>query len=62
MITCEDLTVQYGTKDVVRSLTFTVNKGEVFGIIGPNGSGKTSLLKAINGGLPAADGRIEIDG
>lgn len=62
MITCEDLTVQYRTKDVIRSLTFTVNKGEVFGIIGPNGSGKTSLLKAINGGLPPAEGRIEIDG
>ncbi|ARK30248.1 ATP-binding cassette domain-containing protein [Halalkalibacter krulwichiae] len=49
MIHCQNITIQYGSVKVIDDIDFKVNKGEVFGIIGPNGSGKTSLLKAIGG-------------
>lgn len=47
---------------VVQDLSFEIKKGEIFGIIGPNGSGKTSLLKAIGGGITPEGGDIVIDG
>ncbi len=62
MIECQNVTVQYGSMKVVENLSFEIEKGEVFGIIGPNGSGKTSLLKAIGGGIALNRGIIKIDG
>ncbi|WP_066151614.1 heme ABC transporter ATP-binding protein [Halalkalibacter krulwichiae] len=61
MIHCQNITIQYGSVKVIDDIDFKVNKGEVFGIIGPNGSGKTSLLKAIGGGLAPTNGEIVID-
>ncbi|MFC0559819.1 heme ABC transporter ATP-binding protein [Halalkalibacter alkalisediminis] len=61
MITCQNITIQYGQEKVVNNLSFEVNQGEMFGIIGPNGSGKTSLLKAIGGGIIPKEGEIMID-
>jgi len=42
-------------------MSFHVEKGEMFGIIGPNGSGKTSLLKMISNTLPIRQGEIEVN-
>ncbi|WP_457549224.1 ABC transporter ATP-binding protein [Archaeoglobus sp.] len=47
MLTINNLTVKYGDKIAVDSISFTVREGEVFGLLGPNGAGKTSTLKAI---------------
>lgn len=52
----------YQHHQVVKEVSFTVQKGEFFGILGPNGSGKTTLLKMISGILPSMNGTIEIDG
>jgi ABC-2 type transport system ATP-binding protein len=49
MLTINNLTVKYGDKIAVDSISFTVREGEVFGLLGPNGAGKTSTLKAIVG-------------
>ncbi|QAS52307.1 adenosylcobinamide amidohydrolase [Halobacillus litoralis] len=49
-------------KDILRDVSFLVQKGEVLGIIGPNGSGKTTLLKALNQTLSKVRGEILIDG
>ncbi|TWI54632.1 heme ABC transporter ATP-binding protein [Halalkalibacter nanhaiisediminis] len=62
MITCQNVTVQYGSMKVVDELSLEIKKGEFFGIIGPNGSGKTSLLKAIGGGMIPVNGEIIVDG
>ena len=52
MLTINNLTVKYGDKIAVDSISFTVREGEVFGLLGPNGAGKTSTLKAIVGLIP----------
>ncbi|MGW8265143.1 MAG: phosphate ABC transporter ATP-binding protein [Longimicrobiales bacterium] len=44
----QDLTLSYGTKTVLRDVTLDVKEKEVFGIIGPANSGKTSFLRALN--------------
>ncbi|WP_054951262.1 ABC transporter ATP-binding protein [Numidum massiliense] len=62
MLTVECLTSGYGEKTVLHDVSFTVEKGEVFGIVGPNGSGKTTLLKVVGGLLPVQCGAIYLHG
>lgn len=52
----------YNECNIVNNISFSVNKGEVLGILGPNGSGKTTLLKLISGLLPINEGEIILDG
>jgi len=54
----EGLTVTLGRAEIVRSLSFRVPEGTSLAIIGPNGSGKTVLLRALVGSVPSR-GRIE---
>jgi zinc transport system ATP-binding protein len=53
----EHLTVQFGTAEVIRDLSFSVPRGTSLAIIGPNGAGKTVLFKALIGSIPY-DGTI----
>ncbi|HEY9577729.1 MAG TPA: ABC transporter ATP-binding protein, partial [Pseudobacillus sp.] len=62
MIQIEKLSGGYDSKLIIRELSFSVQKGELFGILGPNGSGKTTLLKMISGIVPAGRGSIRIKG
>jgi len=48
----EDLFIGFGQLEVIRDLTFSVERGSSLAIIGPNGSGKTVLFKALVGSLP----------
>jgi ABC-2 type transport system ATP-binding protein len=48
--------------DVLRGLSLTVRRGEIFGFLGPNGAGKTTTIKAITGLIRPDRGRIEICG
>jgi ABC-type multidrug transport system ATPase subunit len=57
----EHLRVERGRAVAVRDAGFTVEAGSWFGIIGANGSGKTSLLRAVAGRLPIRSGRIWIE-
>ncbi len=62
MIRVEHLVKSYGTFTAVNDISFHVNHGEVFAMLGPNGSGKTSTMKCIVGlNVPTA-GSIHIDG
>ena len=56
------LDLRYGRKEVLRNLSFSVKEGEFFLVIGPNGSGKTSLLKAIGNLAAPAAGVVEVLG
>lgn len=60
LITVEDLSVRYGENTVLRHVGMTLDAGEIVTIVGPNGSGKTSLLKAIIGATQPASGEIRI--
>ncbi|WP_235849071.1 MULTISPECIES: ABC transporter ATP-binding protein [Bacillaceae] len=58
----DNLSGGYGASPVVKDISFTVEKGTFFGIIGPNGCGKTTLLKLLTGVLPNKNGFIYIEG
>lgn len=58
----EKLTVNYRHTPALTCVCLDVPKGEFLGIIGPNGGGKTTLLKAILGLVPIAEGEIKIFG
>ena len=62
MIEVSGLTKRYGTFTAVRDLSFTVQPGEVLGLVGPNGAGKTSTLRSLAGIIPANAGRVHIGG
>lgn len=51
-----------GSAPVLRNLTFTLPPGKALGVIGPSGSGKSSLARALTGVWPPAAGRIRLDG
>ena len=57
-----DLHVRYGRVHAVRGVSLTVEPGEIVAVLGANGAGKSSLLKALLGLEPASDGRILLDG
>ncbi len=49
MIHVEQFTKRYGNLEAVKSVSFTVQRGEIFALLGPNGSGKTSTLESLEG-------------
>lgn len=62
MILLDNLTKRFGQHTAVDSVTFSVEKGETLGLLGPNGSGKTTIMRMITGYLPPTDGSVVIDG
>jgi urea transport system ATP-binding protein len=62
MLNIQNLTLKYGQSQILNDVSLTAKKGEVTAVMGTNGVGKTSLLKAIAGRHPYADGMIVLDG
>ncbi len=62
MIRIEHLTKSFGLKKAVDDLSFSVERGEVLGFLGPNGAGTSTTLRLISGFLPPSAGKITIDG
>ncbi len=56
------LTKAFGGLLAVNDLTFQVEKGEIFGLIGPNGSGKTTVFNLITGYYPITSGTVQFEG
>lgn len=62
MISVQGLCKNYGHKEAVRDLSFSVDRGEVVGFLGPNGAGKSTTMKILSGYLPADAGEVRIAG
>jgi len=61
-IETKNLTRRFGDFTAVNNVSITVEKGEVFGFLGPNGSGKTTVIKMLTGILPISEGEAQIEG
>jgi ABC-2 type transport system ATP-binding protein len=62
VIEVEGLTKNYGERLAVNNLSFTVQPGEVLGLVGPNGAGKTTTLRSLAGIIVPSSGQIRIAG
>ncbi len=62
MLRVEDIELAYGAIPVVQGVSFEVREGEVVAIVGANGAGKSTILKAIAGSIHPRKGRISFDG
>jgi ABC-2 type transport system ATP-binding protein len=62
MIKVFGLRKEYGDFTAVSDLSFTVEPGQVLGLVGPNGAGKTTTLRSIAGIIPPTAGRVDIAG
>jgi branched-chain amino acid transport system ATP-binding protein len=62
LLEVEGLDVRYGRTHAVRAVSLSVAQDEVVTVLGANGAGKTSLLRALQGMVPAAGGQIRFDG
>jgi branched-chain amino acid transport system ATP-binding protein len=62
MLTVEDLHVSYGLLEVVKGISFTVGEAEIVTILGSNGAGKSTTLRALSGLPSQKRGRIEFAG
>jgi drug efflux transport system ATP-binding protein len=61
-ISAEHLVRRFGTFTAVNDISFRVEKGEIFGFLGPNGSGKTTIIKMLTGLLPLSEGEATVEG
>jgi energy-coupling factor transporter ATP-binding protein EcfA2 len=62
VLTARGVVVRYGQRDAVRGVDLTLRRGEVVALMGRNGSGKSSLLWALQGSGPRHAGRVEVTG
>jgi ABC-2 type transport system ATP-binding protein len=62
MLHVHNLTKQFGSTQAVKGVSFDIAPGEIFSLIGPNSSGKTTIVKSILGLLQSTHGTITIDG
>ncbi|MGK7933683.1 MAG: ATP-binding cassette domain-containing protein [Microcystaceae cyanobacterium] len=62
IIEVKGLQVLYGTKAALQGIDFTVDEGEIFGLIGTNGAGKTSTMKALAGVQRVTSGTVRVMG
>jgi len=60
LVTTNKITVKYGSHAVLRDVSINVKAGEIVTIVGPNGSGKTSLVKTIIGAIEPASGSLNL--
>ena len=61
-LSLEKLSLAYGSSIAVKDLDLDIRKGELLALLGPSGCGKTTTMRAIAGLMPAAGGRITLDG
>jgi len=58
VINAVNLSVRYGETEALHDISFSLEKGDFVGLVGPNGGGKTTLVKAVLGLIPKTDGTV----
>lgn len=61
ILRAENLSAGYENGDVIKNISFVMNRGDFLTIMGPNGSGKSTLIKALQGLLRNVSGRVEVE-
>ncbi|MGH6676871.1 MAG: ATP-binding cassette domain-containing protein, partial [Xanthobacteraceae bacterium] len=62
LLDVRDLRKSFHGLAAVNGVSFTIRRGEIVGLVGPNGSGKTTIINLISGIVPADSGKILLDG
>src|SRR5690349_13043191 len=62
MIKVQDLTKNFGPKLAVNQVSFSVERGEVLGFLGPNGAGTSTTMRMLTGFIPPTSGTISVGG
>lgn len=62
VIRADNVSKSFGNKSVISGLTFGIDPGEVVGLLGPNGSGKTTMVRLLNGVLRPDSGTVSVSG
>jgi len=62
LVRCENLTKKYGNLVALDHVSFTIESGKMVGLLGPNGSGKTTFIKLLTGLLQPSEGEIYVNG
>lgn len=62
MISLHDIQKSYGSHQVLKNVDLTIRQGEIYGLIGKNGAGKTTIFKIILGPTDFENGRLSIAG
>ena len=62
VINAQNIMLSYGSRDILKTLTLTVNRGEIFGMLGDNGPGKTTFIRILVGMLKLNSGSIRVLG
>ena len=61
IIRCENLTIGYNKKPLIKDINIAVKRGEIVTLIGPNGAGKSTLLKSLSRQLEPIEGSVYLD-
>ena len=62
MLRVNQLARRYGSFVAVENVSFSIGRGEIVGLLGHNGAGKTTIMKMVSGYLEPNDGQVEVDG
>lgn len=62
LVTIDNFTMKFGNQTIINDLSFDIKRGETFGLLGSNGSGKTTIIRALLGIYEPTDGSLLIDG
>lgn len=62
LLECNGLSKNYGDREILKDINITIPRGKIIGLLGKNGTGKTTLIKLINDLLVATDGEVLVNG
>ena len=62
IIEFENISLSYGNRQILENINFKINEGQIFGMLGPNGVGKSTIFNLITGLINPGNGKIKIAG